>query len=375
MKRFVGCYLTVFFLATVLSGIRFLHLQTAWTMGEWLINYEGGFVRRGLIGEVGLWIAHLLHIRPILSVMLVGVCIYALLFWSVYQLTRSLHWNIWTVLLFISPASIAFGTVSVRSYQKEIVLFAGLAALLVWLKQGNYTDTGLAVWLSVFCAVGVLNHEPFVVFTPYVVAGMALFIRDWKRLARLTVLPFLVLAGCTYAVTKHHGTAQTAQAICSSLGTSEEPLCNGAIGSLAGTSADAREDVKRTAVEDHYYTMYPPRIVLGLLPVIGWIYLRRRKRNTIIIAGFGALSCALSVVLFMYAVDWGRWIQIHLFCLFLLIMASEQKETEPDVHWNPVLAVSAVAYALCWSIPGFATTPMYGYLSMLGRFTHRFTPN
>ena len=43
-------YLVIIFYFCSIWSQKFLYLD--WTTSEWLINYQGGFVRRGFIGEI-----------------------------------------------------------------------------------------------------------------------------------------------------------------------------------------------------------------------------------------------------------------------------------------------------------------------------------
>ena len=53
----VDYYLSItFFILIILGGLlntfsNKTYLNDSWTIGEWLINYQGGFVRRGFLGE------------------------------------------------------------------------------------------------------------------------------------------------------------------------------------------------------------------------------------------------------------------------------------------------------------------------------------
>ena len=65
--RAVGsAYILFIALLTVpITVFRALH-PNGWTPGDWLVNYQGGFVRRGLPGELILLVAHALHLSPVL---------------------------------------------------------------------------------------------------------------------------------------------------------------------------------------------------------------------------------------------------------------------------------------------------------------------
>ena len=41
------------------------YFDDSWTIGEWLINYQGGFIRRGLLGEGIYILCNVIKISPI----------------------------------------------------------------------------------------------------------------------------------------------------------------------------------------------------------------------------------------------------------------------------------------------------------------------
>ena len=55
------------------------YLNDSWTIGEWLINYQGGFVRRGLLGEGIYILCNVTKISPIYVIWLISVSSYYLL--------------------------------------------------------------------------------------------------------------------------------------------------------------------------------------------------------------------------------------------------------------------------------------------------------
>ena len=55
------------------------YLDDSWTIGEWLINYQGGFVRRGLLGEGIYLLCNVIKISPIYVIWLISISSYYLL--------------------------------------------------------------------------------------------------------------------------------------------------------------------------------------------------------------------------------------------------------------------------------------------------------
>jgi hypothetical protein len=77
-------------------------------VGDWLVNYEDGFVRRGLLGSPILWAATTFSTRPEWIVLSLQAGLYALLFVLLFLLARPRRPNIWVLAFLFSPAALLF---------------------------------------------------------------------------------------------------------------------------------------------------------------------------------------------------------------------------------------------------------------------------
>lgn len=132
--------------------------------GDWLINYEGGFVRRGLFGQI-LHIIYNLHPYPVADVIIV---IYYLSFVAfTILLVRLLQKN--GVSLFILPFSIClfFGMVtSIVGGRRDYVMFI----LMYYIYKDYFAllsnwQTKRLVRFLILSALMILSHEASFFFT------------------------------------------------------------------------------------------------------------------------------------------------------------------------------------------------------------------
>ena len=75
-----------------------LSLYESWGISEWLINYQGGFVRRGLAGEI-LYRLYQIHPYPV-PYLIIGInvaCLVGLISLCII-LFRRMNWPIWLLL-------------------------------------------------------------------------------------------------------------------------------------------------------------------------------------------------------------------------------------------------------------------------------------
>jgi hypothetical protein len=74
--------------ATCVAGWYVSQHVRQWTVSDWLINYEGGFVRRGLPGQAAYVIGNLFHMSPAVIVAVFYISLFVWYLFSVSVLRR-----------------------------------------------------------------------------------------------------------------------------------------------------------------------------------------------------------------------------------------------------------------------------------------------
>ena len=275
----------------------------------------------------------------------------------------------------MSPATLAFPLLDFRgALRKDEMYLAGLAILLILLRDSFRSRWLVALYLAGLTALLALSHEALIMFLPYCWAAVAMFTRDFKKSALITTPAVAVALLCCVAVTTHHGSAYQAQRICISLSEDHTNLCSGAIKSLAQGTGEAHRQVITMVMKVHPIPMYAGLTLLGALPVVFalarfWREENRRWEVRVIIATSLA-TVGFTGVLFAYTLDWGRWIYLHLFSLFLLCLFNDGRiprscyKPTTKTSWPAYLLL--VLYATVWDLPPMdRIRPPYGYVSIL----------
>lgn len=326
-------------------GINFLKTLaggTIWQTGDWLINYQAGFVRRGLIGEI------LYIISPegwlLLSVFIMQSFLYIVTCHFVLEEFFLKKRGVADALVIFSPAFIflfPFYTIN-AGMRKELLAFLSFVLLLEATKK-NKNNILLLLSVAIFI-LGVFSHEMislFVVFYIYAFlkrAGYSL----GQEIFYVSLLIMVSLIGVILS-SVFHGDHSSAHAICESLVLKgiDCDLCEGAISALSETMLSEILDVRsRFPLRFIYF----PLFILSFVPIafINW-----RKYYPIIFLGFISIF-----PLFIVATDWGRWIYIYVTFLSLVYIYDDDGSCIKANVTKPLIVFFAF-YLLSWRLPAF----------------------
>ena len=78
LQKILPYFFSLVFITTMVGALSGYLEHNSWKIGDWLINYQGGFVRRGLLGELIYQVSFFTHIDPGLYVIIFQICFYAI---------------------------------------------------------------------------------------------------------------------------------------------------------------------------------------------------------------------------------------------------------------------------------------------------------
>lgn len=128
--------------------------ENGWTVGEWLINYSGGFVRRGLTGTIIYYLSLLTQVNPIIFVHLFSLISY---FAYLYLLKNCK--KVFSRIFLLSPLVSLFPVLSFFVVRKDCLqmFLYGLCTLII-VNNKKFLSFFLINITSIFA---ILNHEAF----------------------------------------------------------------------------------------------------------------------------------------------------------------------------------------------------------------------
>lgn len=354
LPRVIPAYLAIVFALTLLNGFEAVRLHDGWMIGDWLINYQGGFVRRGLLGEGIFQLATLLDINPDKFALTVQALCYAGYFGFSFLLFR-LQKNLFPYLFLVfSPFLFMFQIHDFAGGFRKEIIFLAVLAFAVWAAK-TQPEKVFKRWFYVLLLLYpalILSHEVIAIWLPLllVVFLVTVPITRSRGIVLLILLSFSVVAFSLAMLFR--GDTQTAAMIAYSLRDAGYMNLSSAIASLARTPAEGMEFTGFYMERGEYLFYYPQTVFLALLA-----FIPVRKRLAFLLESRAALlvlaSLAGSAVVMSTAADWGRFIYVVLVAAFLLSFLPEEKHSEMPPSGRSIVigAILIIAYSTLWFLP------------------------
>jgi len=174
-------FLTLIILGIPLNFYKNRFYDNSWTVGEWLISYAGGFVRRGLPGEIIHFVSNRYLISPILLVWLFSffalLGLAAILFYFCKDLFAKSF--LLSQLIILAPISEDY---LVRK-DTFIVLLYGLSLLAMKrLYQQKLSKLSGILSINFFSMIAIFSHESYGIWAlPSLILIFYLFERSNKK--------------------------------------------------------------------------------------------------------------------------------------------------------------------------------------------------
>lgn len=312
----------------------------SYQLTEWLINYSGGFVRRGLPGWFITVCADTIEVQA--NYLIIGfstICYLLLAIWLLRRSTRT-----FPAILILSCIVMGFPAYQDSMIRKDCLGLLLLIACLA-VERSRLPRPAIIVGLNLLAGAAILSHETFVF---YGLAGFILFRHGEEKFPTVIELirrslALLPAAGCFLLTVVFHGTPEQAEAINDSWlplwriidpGNPGLESASAAIQAL-GWSTEHGLSLSLYLLTSGFYQPTAWAIVFAISfgLVVGFTRADHRVRVTsLLLAQLIFIS-----PLFLLGVDYGRW--LFLWVASTIILHTEQRSA-------PVWLESALARLL-----------------------------
>ena len=154
----------VFFLASVHNS------PVNNSMAEWVINYQGGFTRRGFLGELVFQVSQIFNFQLRKSFLVLQILIYIGYFLSIYFFFKKINNNYLLTLAIFSPLFFIFSLAELEALgRKDILMFlVFINNFLIYFKYKNLNYNYVYFFLTF--PIVFLTHEIFIIYIGYFLA-------------------------------------------------------------------------------------------------------------------------------------------------------------------------------------------------------------
>lgn len=342
--------------------------DNGFVLGDWVLDYRQGFTRRGAIGAA-LWpLARWSHVSVTVWAAVMATIAYAVMLIALAAVLARRCKPVWYLLWLASPAALAFPYFSLAEVARKEVLHFALLAAVVWCLHRRIWHPVLAALAVASAGLLVLSHEMLVFYAPYFC--VATFV-SWQtpRAWRLTAAAMLLASVGAVAALWLWARPLDGAGFCASLLAAghSASLCQGIVLWPIQDLEGALRNTWLTVTHYDYVRVYPVSLVCAALPVALWW--RRYPGQHVGRLAWASLACVLwSLPLFALAQDWGRFIQVHLVSLALVLALALRRlplaDEPPSMatlsqprfpwqrsNWGVLLLVLCLSWPLFWHLP------------------------
>ena len=317
-----------------------------WEYGEWLINYQHGFVRRGIIGEFIFLLSKIFQHNIEIAYFIVLSIIVVLYYLLNYIFLKDIKLNFVNLLIIFSPLFyLFFIVISKVRIRKEIILYTFYLFYLIHLSSNDFTLKKNWKFILLF-PILLLNHEGTFFYLPYLIIPLLFIVKNNKKkeliyqISALFIISILVEILLFY----NKGTTDHTLSICKSLGNFAPDKCTW-WGPFFGLGQTLGDDFGSVDNKDWFFYKVNFKTYLGFffyifyafLPIFCFITLSRFQKNYFLVNKkvyilILLLTFLYSLPLFLLVHDWSRWFSIHFHLLAYLLFFLQQKNLAIHTH-------------------------------------------
>ena len=170
LKRNWSNYFQIYVFALIFFGVFFLYSKhdvgNDSSISDWFINYEGGFVRRGLIGELITNFSIMLSLKLRDTILIFQLLFFTSYYFLIILFCKNLLQNRLIILAIFSPIFILYPVAEIEALgRKELIIFLiFLSYLLTDIKNFKVQ----IIYKVILFPISILTWEPVFIFFSFV---------------------------------------------------------------------------------------------------------------------------------------------------------------------------------------------------------------
>jgi hypothetical protein len=338
------------------------------TISEWMINYQGGFTRRGIVGEICFQIANYLDLSLRYTIFIFQTFLYLVYSILIYLYIKNLPKNILTIIAIFSPIFLLYPIAEIEVLaRKEIFLFIGII-IFFNLSDLKYNSNTQLIYVFFIFPILCLIWEPFIFFYLFVLYPMLVRHQD-NTLTKLSLKIIVTFSSSVFVIlfiltnllsVSDHLIMKEALMI--NFGETCYMSCE-----LLGTKSSIQAQLNSVSelITFKIFIRYLIIILIGFSPLIILYFNTSLKKKILFFKTKNLLPVLIFlnipvIFLFTSATDWGRWVNISytfsiLLYLYLLknnLVIINKKILFFDNFYSKkkkLFIIFFIIFAFCWN--------------------------
>ena len=340
------------------------------SLSDWLINYSGGFVRRGLVGQIVLEFAYFFSIKLRDAIVIFQIISFVTYYLLVFFLLRKTITNRLLILSVFSPVFILFPIAEIEAFgRKEIFIL--LIVILYFFSNIRDIKTQLIFKFFIF-PISILIWEPAIIFYPYLLLIDLVVFKITKLNKNLIwlFLSYLVVFLVTIFVYLNSISSENFDLMRNTLIKDFGENCYMSclfVGNQSQNSLMELANANAVIVKPLHIIRYTLIVLIGFYPLFNLLQISKlNNKELFFLSNYKNLLFPFIVVfspaLFLYVLmyDWGRIVHISysfmlLSYIFLLknnLIKIDQDKLSQNIFINlsnKMFFILFIIFCLCWN--------------------------
>jgi hypothetical protein len=320
-----------FFLFIIFYAIFYLYLKhnvgNDTSISEWLINYNGGFTRRGLGGEIAIFIANIFDLPLRRSIFFLQTVLHFTYIILLFIYMRNLKLDIFQIFAFFSPLFLIYPIAEVEVLGRKEILLLIFFVVLIFFSEKKFSPKLINISIFLIFPLICLIWEQVVWFAPFFVV-LIIIKNDLNTLKQSFAYSFVIFLPSIITMLLmflNPLDIEGHKLMCEFLKVEFNERCYMSANLLIKNTIyfDTLHIHQTAKFFPHYF-----RYILIFIVGFSFLYLCLNQNNFINDRNFISnyfkpiylffLLCLPVIPLFIYGLDWGRWINI-LYSLSILL--------------------------------------------------------
>ena len=339
---------------------RIIFRNNPYIAADWLINYQGGFVRRGFLGEIFFQINNLFKIDILYLVVFFNIIVIILFFFLLYNIIKGTLFNNFFLIYCLVPSTILFTFFDPLAVGRKDYLI--ILPFLFYAYFINKLTLRIQLILVTLFITLTLTHELTFFFIPFLFLfkssnflNLKSKYRNYKFEIICSLLIFFTLLSVMFLKVPFNNE------ICQSLINLNinKDICNGVIRDFTSPSTFSFKLIYRNLNylnNFNYFSQYSIYIFLNYLPII-IIFFKSITNGTLnskfII--FFIISILFLTPLILLTTDWGRYLNIlfilHIVYFHFLIKNLNIENLNLSLFKKFFILPIIILYLTVWHMP------------------------